>query len=1145
MLQSGFVVIHSNQLETLREVLVQWISRHPVSVLGTDEILVQSNGIAQWLKMALAETANQHPGIAAGLQVELPNQFVWQLYRAVLGEHIPSSLPYDKINLSWRLLGLLPQLTAEVFSPLQRYLQDDSDGRKAFQLAQRLADLFDQYQVYRADWLQNWRDGKDVLPGARLQQVPADQLWQPALWRLLQQALADKCGADAYSSRADVHHKALSALQAGSLARPDLLPERVIVFGVSSLPQQTVELLAALGAQRQVILTVLNPCRHFWGDISSIKEDMRAAQKRQQRKPGLPPELDADALYLHAPVLLASLGKQGRDYISLLDQFDQPEQYQHWFNGRIDLFAEPAEDAAALPLLAQLQQGMLELDATPQPPRLLSKNDSSISFHVAHSRQREVEILQDNLIAAFAADATLQPRDIIVMTPDISQYQSHIHAVFGRLASDDARYLPYTLADQALRGSQPLLVALEYLLDLPQQRFALSEISDLLDVPAIQRRFGIAAEALPQIRFWFNEAGARWGLDAAQRDALALGQLDNSYSWRFAIERMLLGFALGDEPQWQDCAPYAEVGGLSGAELGPVLQFIQQLNHWHQVFSGGTAHTLAQWQQLMLGEQGLLLSLFDFNDAQDQLMYSRLSDALSRLVAASDSGDFDGAISLTVLREAWLEQAGSSGLSQRFLAGSLTFSTLMPMRAIPFKRIYLLGLNDGDYPRTRMRDDFDLMAHDYRPGDRSRRDDDRYLFLEALLSARQAVYLSWVGRSIRNNSELPPSVLVSQLRDLLNTGWCTANGATVAEALTRVYPLQPFSRQYFNGNYPTYAREWQAAYQAPAVTTEPARPAEALPVLTLKLLDDFLANPCRHYLTQRFKTRFYQQDDAVQDTEPFVLNALQLYQLKQQLLDNLLQQSSLQQSAQQDPDQRDMAAQLQPYLQQQVQQLARQARLPLGLFGELTGAEIGREAQVVFSRYLASGISWQRRSKALNIAMTSADITLQDSLNNLYQSDAGQQALILLRPSAVLDKGEVRWHTLRSAWLQQLAANAQGEAVSVLQYGLDDSIQLSAQSAEQAGSQLNNLLAHWRSALEQPLPLMPKTALCYLQTRDEAMCKQVFEGGYQRSGERDHSPELRRYYPDFASLLKAGFTDWAEQLYGPLVQRQVIIGGGE
>ena len=163
MPEPGFVVIHANQLETLRELLVQWLSAHPVPVLGTEEILVQSNGIAQWLKMALAETSNGHPGIAAGLQVELPNQFVWQLYRAVLGDTIPKSLPYDKINLSWRLLGLLPQLTDEEYAPLKRYLHDDSDGRKSYQLALRLADLFDQYQVYRADWLQSWRSGSNAF----------------------------------------------------------------------------------------------------------------------------------------------------------------------------------------------------------------------------------------------------------------------------------------------------------------------------------------------------------------------------------------------------------------------------------------------------------------------------------------------------------------------------------------------------------------------------------------------------------------------------------------------------------------------------------------------------------------------------------------------------------------------------------------------------------------------------------------------------------------------------------------------------------------------------------------------------------------------------------------------------------------------
>ncbi|HEY0924204.1 exodeoxyribonuclease V subunit gamma [Rheinheimera pacifica] len=1117
MPEPGFVVIHANQLETLRELLVQWLSKQPVPVLGTEQVLVQSNGIAQWLKMALAETANGHPGIAAGLKVELPNQFVWQLYRAVLGDSIPTSLPYDKINLSWRLLGLLPQLTEAVYQPLQRYLQDDSDGRKSYQLALRLADLFDQYQVYRADWLQSWRSGSNMLPNSKKQQVPDDQLWQPALWRLLQSQLASVVGELAFSSRADVHTMALTALQQGKLQRPDLLPDRIVVFGVSSLPQQTVELLAALGAQRQVLLTVLNPCRHFWGDITHAKDEIRAAQQRHGRKPGLPPVLDTDALYLHAPVLLASLGKQGRDYISLLDGFDQSDRYQHWFNGRIDLFSDPVEDISQLPLLAQLQQDILELNPTPQPSRQVAVGDNSISFHLAHSRQREVEILQDNLIAAFAADPALKPRDVIIMTPDISLYQSHVHAVFGRLAQDDARFLPYTLADQSLRGSQPLMLALEYLLDLPSQRFSLSEVCDLLDVPAIQRRFGINSEALPQLRLWLTEAGVRWGLDAQQRASLDLAAPGDSYSWMFAIERMLLGFAIGDVPLWQGRAPYAEVAGLAAAELGPLLQFIQQLKRWHLLLTGHSARDLTDWQQLLLSDNGLLHSLFDFSDEQDQLIYARLSQGLAQLVSAAHSGDFNGEVQLAVLRDAWLEQAGSSGLSQRFFAGSLTFSTLMPMRAIPFKRIYLLGLNDGDYPRSRMRDDFDLMAGDYRPGDRSRRDDDRYLFLEALLSARDALYLSWVGRDIRNNSELPPSVLLSQLLDLLDSGWQHTDGDKPSKALCHSYPLQPFSRQYFNGNYATYAHEWQAAHEAmPAIVANSSVQPE-LPLLTLRLLDDFLANPCRHYLQQRFKTRFYQSEPAGEDAEPFVLNALELYQLKQQLLQQLLAEPQLDVDA-------------------AMAQLAREAKLPLALFGSLTGAQIGREANVVFARYRAAGIDWQRRATPLRLALNPAGIALHDSLTNVYQSPAGQLALLQLRPTAIRNKGELRWHTLRTAWLQQLAANAGGEALSTYQYGLDDAVQLLPQQQSIAAAQLDALVQYWQQGLTQPLPLLPKTALCFVQTRDEAKCRELFEGGYNFAGEIDTAPELQRYYPDFASLLQAGFADWAQKLYGPLLQ---------
>src|SRR5690606_1611863 len=196
------------------------------------------------------------------------------------------------------------------------------------------------------------------------------------------------------------------------------------------------------------------------------------------------------------------------------------------------------------------------------------------------------------------------------------------------------------------------------------------------------------------------------------------------------------------------------------------------------------------------------------------------------------------------------------GLNQRFFAGAVTFATLMPMRAIPFRQVCLLGMNDGDYPRPRMPLDFDLMAADYRPGDRSRRDDDRYLFLEALLSARERLHLSWVGRSVADNSPRPPSVLVGQLRDHLAAGWRLAGGGELLAALTIEHPLQPFSPAAF-GPAPhfSYAREWLAA-PAPAPDDAPLPPPEREEPLTLAELTEFLRDPVKAFFRQRLQVAF-------------------------------------------------------------------------------------------------------------------------------------------------------------------------------------------------------------------------------------------------------------------------------------------------
>jgi exodeoxyribonuclease V gamma subunit len=363
--------------------------------------------------------------------------------------------------------------------------------------------------------------------------------------------------------------------------------------------------------------------------------------------------------------------------------------------------------------------------------------------------------------------------------------------VFGQYARGDPRHIPHDIADLQERGHSPLLVALEWLLRLPQQRCRLSELRDLLDVPAIAARFGVDAADLPRLAQWMAGAGVRWGLHAEQRESWAWAPAAAVNTGAFGLRRMLLGYASGDAaPAWDEIEPYPEVGGLDAALAGALAALLDALEQWW-----GSASTARHAHGLGRAFRQLLATFFSATDEADRQTLAALHDALAHLAGRLRHGRIcgrraagRGARGLALCR-------GEPGLNRRFRAGGVTFCTLLPMRAIPFEVLCLLGMNDGDYPRRHPRSDFDLMGQpgQARPGDRSRRDDDRQLMLEAVLSARRVLYLSWAGRSVRDNSTQPPSVLVSQLRDYIAAGW----PGDLLAARTTEHPLQPFSRRYF------------------------------------------------------------------------------------------------------------------------------------------------------------------------------------------------------------------------------------------------------------------------------------------------------------------------------------------------------------
>jgi len=582
-LQPGFLAFHSNRSEALAEVVISWLRRHPLSPLEEEVILVQSNGMAEWVKMEIARIG----GVCAATRVELPSRFLWRTYRQVLGrDAVPNESPLDKVPMVWRLMQLLPKLITEPdFSPVAGFLTGEEPDRM-LQLASKLADLFDQYQNYRADWLLAWSKGQDhlVLANGSVSEIPAEQRWQPRLWRAVLQTLDEK---QQQSIRPQLQQRVVDVLNSGELLASKVA-QRVVVFGMSQIPLTTLQALAALSKHSQVLLAIPNPCQYYWGDIMDGRELLNAQRRRQPLRRDVDlASLPLEDMHAHANPLLAAWGRQGRDFIRQLDHFDDAEKAKQQFDlARIDLFDDTEEDAQT-PLLRQVQNRIRDLvPLSERSESAIYPTDQSIVFHSAHSTVRELEILHDQLLHLLANRTganPLNPRDIIVMVPDIEQLAPAIRAVFGQYKRHEQRFIPFDIADMSAKSDSPLIGALDWLLRLPTQRCRMSELVDLLEVSAIANRFGIDQESLPKLTQWMVGAGIRWGLNDAHRTDLALGACGDQNSAWFGLRRMLLGYASGAVPvnnrlaSLEAIEPYAEVGGLEAELAGSLAHLLQAL----------------------------------------------------------------------------------------------------------------------------------------------------------------------------------------------------------------------------------------------------------------------------------------------------------------------------------------------------------------------------------------------------------------------------------------------------------------------------------------------------------------------------------------------------------------------------------------
>lgn len=1184
----GLLVLHGNRLELLAEAVLGWLASHPLAALEHETILVHSNGMAEWLKMELAGAQ----GVCAATRVELPARFIWRAWRAVLGrDAVPLVSALDKLPLTWRLMRLLAEPEQQpAFAALAGFL-GHGDAARRLQLAQRLADLFDQYQVYRSDWLQDWGRGVDVLGsgqqggGAPTSPVADDQRWQPALWRTLQSTLT---AAQHGASRAALHQRFLAALRApvhdsehGSKRAFPELPRRVVLFGTSHLPQPTLEVIAALAAHCQVLMAVPNPCRYHWADIIDGRELLRFERHRQPLRRGR--ELAAVPLqdmHAHGHPLLAAWGRQSRDFVRQLDAFDDAQAARQRFQlPRIDLFDEAPGDT----LLQQVQAAVRDLLPLAEHTRQgAAAQDRSIVFHVAHSAQREVEILHDQLLQLLAqpgAGQPLAPRDIVVMVPDIDHFAPAIRSVFGQHPRSDPRHIPWGIADQKQRHRQPLLLALEALLRAPHERFGASQVRDLLDVPAVAARFAIAPHDLALLVQWIEGAGVRWGLNAAQREALGLGAGGEHNTWAFGLRRMLLGYASGElaaaTEAYAGIEPYAEVAGLGAGLAGALAELLHTLTvWWGDALAPRTPEAWAARLRRLTGE------LFQPTDDTERGVLAALGDALAEWLEGCEAAGFDEALDLAVVREAWLGGVDEPQVSRRFKAGGVTFCTLLPLRAIPFEVVCLLGMNDGDYPRRGSRIDFDLMAlpGQARPGDRSRRDDDRQLMLDALLSARRVLYLSWAGRSQRDNQAQPPSVLVSQLRDYLAAGW----GAQVLMQRTTEHPLQPFSRRYFEPAAPadpaplfTYATQWRAAHAAvdgdgdadgdadapaAAALAPPRAPAaldDGTTTLTLQGLAAFLRNPVKEFFRHRLQVVFGELAAADDDDETFAGQGLERWAWVDEVLQACRRAFATPAGmAAPEPTAEAMAEPIDRFLRQQLGRLERAGRLPLAGPGRVAQEQLLQTLQPMVEAWRAALRELPQARDKLPLRVVHPqheNLVLDDWLEGLRSAGgAAAPVWIELQASRLADRGSKRSGPLPradklvAAWVRCLASAACGCPSDGIVIGEGALVHVSAPEPDVALPLLLDLMRACREGLrgDEPLPTAVKTGSAWLSQPEKAAA--VFEGQFNSPmpGEGKEAC-LARLFPDFASLrAQPQFDAASRRLYQPLLewlQRDVSV----
>ncbi len=1043
-----FILHSSNKTENLVAHLTAVIENAPLASPFEKEVfLIQSQGMERWLSQQLAS----HFKVWGNYQFLFPGKFF-----SSLAQKIDSRLndaAFDRNLMLWRIEALLRRLDGDEFLPVKQYLSGENIALKRYQLAQQLAQIFDQYQMMRPDMLAGWQKGD-------IPYHTATERWQKALWQQISAQTGNKHRGSLWM---DVIAK-LNAAEKGVFSQS--LPERISVFGINTMPPLFLSYLEGLSKHCQLHLFLLNPAQTFWADL---------ATKRQRAN---------DENFTGHP-LLSALGQQGREFQEML-----LEQVQ------FDFEPESFELSESRNNLQRLQNDILNnrLDESDET-RLIAplQKDDSISIHACHSRMREVEVLKNQLLYTLENDAALELRDIVVMAPDIQVYEPFISAVFSDIQ--------HAIADRSLRLSNKSLDAFIRFLDLSQSRFGWQSVLDLLEQPVVYPGFGLSETDLELIKYWVQDTHVRWGKSAKHKQELGLPEL-NENTWQASLDRLLMGYAVGNDDDFiGDVLPYIDIEGSSALALGGLCEFMQLL------FKAGTElkqpKTLKTWSSRLYYFADQLLANADPVERQ------QLNELLAEL-SADLTAVHNDSVELQVIVN-WLEGMIAEHKSTNgFLRGQLTFCSMLPMRSIPFKVIALMGMNEGEFPKIDRNPTFDLLTRNFRKGDRSRRADDRYQFLEILLSARQQLIITYIGQSISHNEAIPPSVVISELLE------CIGDRPVAYTDLITWQPLQAFSSRYFDGTSGGLvsfseadcetAKALSAPKPAPAPWWQGTIKTEAEEIIDLNELFNFYRHPQRFFLRRQMDLRFIGIEAEAEEREPFSIDKMEGYSIYHEWIQESLNGRAV-----------------------SVKKLQAQGRWLSGVLGEL---EFDRQQEVI-NEFVS-------RIRAKNLGEPLDDLSIDIKINN-YRL-VGKLANRYKNGSLFYRYADLKGKDFIYAWLHHLIINQVQEQTTFLM-STDEDLILSPDYCRP--SPLSAFLDIYQAGNKTPDAFFVEAALAYIKQANKLengnrASKSALDAAKEqlsRAIQQPYEPELKQLYQnitDMARILGETFEQQCQTLLQPV-----------